>query len=204
MWFRRWLPPFRRNLLSRRQDRSHNTEEQHLNFTRHVNLKSHPLRILTVHLREAYNTSWNSNFRLNIFFIKCTFNEAQARKSMCSLTFLLSISFVNDTYTSSISYYQHSMSRNSNQEWQQTETICVGFEVFTAVVMKSIIFWDTMPCIPLSFNRRFGGTYRLHLPPPACSLVCWTHFFHPEDGGDMFLRKVGWNSTDYMASYPRR
>jgi hypothetical protein len=29
--------------------------------------------------------------------------------------------------------------------------------------MKSIIFWDMTPCSPLSFNRRFGGTYRLHL-----------------------------------------
>jgi hypothetical protein len=38
-----------------------------------------------------------------------------------------------------------------------------GFEVFIAVVMKSIIFWDMTPCSPLSFNRRFGGTYRLHL-----------------------------------------
>jgi hypothetical protein len=33
---------------------------------------------------------------------------------------------------------------------------------------------------------------------------CWTHFFDPEDGGDMFLRNIGWNSTDYTASYPRR
>jgi hypothetical protein len=39
----------------------------------------------------------------------------------------------------------------------------VGFEVFTAVVMKSIIFWDMTPCSLLSVNRRFGGTYRLHL-----------------------------------------
>jgi hypothetical protein len=39
----------------------------------------------------------------------------------------------------------------------------VAFEVFTAVVMKSIIFWDMTPCSPLSCNRRFGGTYRLHL-----------------------------------------
>jgi hypothetical protein len=30
----------------------------------------------------------------------------------------------------------------------------------------------------------------------------WTYFFDPEDGGDMFLRNVGWNSTDYTASYP--
>jgi hypothetical protein len=41
--------------------------------------------------------------------------------------------------------------------------IFVGFEVFTAVVMKSIIFWDITSCSPLSFNRRFGGKYRLPL-----------------------------------------
>jgi hypothetical protein len=29
-------------------------------------------------------------------------------------------------------------------------------------------------------------------------------FFDPEDGGDTFLRNVGWLSTDYMALYPRR
>jgi hypothetical protein len=39
----------------------------------------------------------------------------------------------------------------------------VGFEVFTAVVMKSSIFWDIMPCSPLSVRRCFGGTYRLNL-----------------------------------------
>jgi hypothetical protein len=31
------------------------------------------------------------------------------------------------------------------------------------LTMKSIIFWDMMPCSPLSFNRRFGGTYRKQL-----------------------------------------
>jgi hypothetical protein len=29
--------------------------------------------------------------------------------------------------------------------------------------MKSSIFWDITPCSPMNFNRRFGGTYRLHL-----------------------------------------
>jgi hypothetical protein len=32
----------------------------------------------------------------------------------------------------------------------------VGFEVFTAVVIKSIIFWDMTPCSPL--------TARCHIP----------------------------------------
>jgi hypothetical protein len=39
----------------------------------------------------------------------------------------------------------------------------LGFEVFTAVVMKSIIFCDITQCSPLRVNRRFGETYRLHL-----------------------------------------
>jgi hypothetical protein len=52
--------------------------------------------------------------------------------------------------------------------------------------MKSIIFWDITQYSPLSVNRRFGGTYRLHLQgqrnafskepasnclPPACHLL---------------------------------
>jgi hypothetical protein len=52
----------------------------------------------------------------------------------------------------------------------------LGSEVLTAVVMKSTIF-----CLP-----------------PAFTLVsCSAYFFNPEDGGYMFLRNVGWISTDY-------
>jgi hypothetical protein len=97
----------------------------------------------------------------------------------------------------------------------------VGFEVFTAVVMKSIIFWDMKSCSPLSVNRRFGGTYRLHLQgrrnklgkkptskqgAATCLFAgsCWNYFFDPEDGGDMFLKNLGCNSTDYTVSHPRR
>jgi hypothetical protein len=35
------------------------------------------------------------------------------------------------------------------------------FEVFTAVAMKDVVFWDVAPCGPCK-NRRFGGEYRLH------------------------------------------
>jgi hypothetical protein len=74
----------------------------------------------------------------------------------------------------------------------------VGFEVFTALVMKSIIFWDMTQCSQLSFNRRFGGTYRLHLQgrrnrfsKPANKQVASFCFFDPEDRGDVFFRNVG-------------
>jgi hypothetical protein len=39
----------------------------------------------------------------------------------------------------------------------------VGFEVLTAVVMKSIIFWDITLCSLLKVNGCFGGTYRFRL-----------------------------------------
>jgi hypothetical protein len=39
----------------------------------------------------------------------------------------------------------------------------VGFEVFTAVTMKDAVFWDVAPCRSCEMNRRFGGTYCLHL-----------------------------------------
>jgi hypothetical protein len=89
--------------------------------------------------------------------------------------------------------------------------ICITygrFQVFSVVVMKSIIFWDMTPCNPLSVNRRFGRTSPPSSGsclPPACLLVsCWTYFFDSEDGGDMFLRNIDWHSTDYTVSYPRR
>jgi hypothetical protein len=35
--------------------------------------------------------------------------------------------------------------------WKQWRNY-VGFEVFTAVVMKSVIFWDVTPCSLLSYK----------------------------------------------------
>jgi hypothetical protein len=37
-------------------------------------------------------------------------------------------------------------------------TILAGFDVLTAVVTKSSISWDIMPCSPLKVSRCFGGT----------------------------------------------
>jgi hypothetical protein len=103
---------------------------------------------------------------------------------------------------------------NAADGWAQYSrryTHQVGFEVFTAVMLKSIIFWDMTPCSPLCSNRRFGGTQRLHLQgrrnvQQTTEQACWFVglFFDPEDGGAMFLRNVGCYTTDYTTSYPRR
>jgi hypothetical protein len=75
--------------------------------------------------------------------------------------------------------------------------------------MKISIFWDITPCSPFKVNRRFGRTYHLYFQDRKINT--WFHvgfllclFFDPEYGGDIFLRNLGWLSTDYTALYPRR
>jgi hypothetical protein len=55
------------------------------------------------------------------------------------------------------------------RHWE--ENIDVGFEVLTEVVMTCSISWDITPCSPLKVNRRFGGTYLLHLQSFDCCLL---------------------------------
>jgi hypothetical protein len=62
-----------------------------------------------------------------------------------------------------------------------------GFQVLTAVVMKSSTYWNTMQCSPLKVNQRFGGTY-LDLRGPRISHV---RNHDGEDGGERFLLNVG-------------
>jgi hypothetical protein len=86
----------------------------------------------------------------------------------------------------------------------------VGFEVLTAVVMKSTVFWDIMPCSSLKVNWHFRGTYRLHLQGRRISFArnrckrrwqaaAYFHagfllglFYNLTDRGDKFLRNVSY------------
>jgi hypothetical protein len=63
------------------------------------------------------------------------------------------------------------------------EYICIRFEVLTAVVMKSSIFWDITPCSPLNVNNCFGGTCRLNLQGRRKSQVKYQR----EAGGKLIL-----------------
>jgi hypothetical protein len=94
----------------------------------------------------------------------------------------------------------------------------VGFEVLTAVVMKSIAIWDITPCSNSSHPK-----FRKNLLPPSSGSknkmskkqvwkpATWFYagflsglIFDRKDEGDMFLRNVGWLPTVYAALYPRR
>jgi hypothetical protein len=68
----------------------------------------------------------------------------------------------------------------------------LGFEVLTAMVMKSSIFWDLMIRMNSSLHRALLATY-FH--------AGFLHgiFFYPEDGGDMFFRNVDSLLADYTA-----
>jgi hypothetical protein len=59
---------------------------------------------------------------------------------------------------------------------------------------KNTVFWDVASCRSC-VNRRFGGTYPLHLQDSTtdtCSRWFLARgFFYPEDGGYNFLRNVG-------------
>jgi hypothetical protein len=77
----------------------------------------------------------------------------------------------------------------------------VRLEVLTAVIMKSRIFWDTMPCSPLKASTRFAGAYHFHLQgrisrarnqresgwqePHFYAGFLLGLFFDPEDGSDV-------------------
>jgi hypothetical protein len=50
----------------------------------------------------------------------------------------------------------------------------LGFEVLTAVIIKSLL-WDIAPCGPLKINRRFRGTYRLYLQDRRISRTRYQH-----------------------------
>jgi hypothetical protein len=99
------------------------------------------------------------------------------------------------TYSSNLGYQLADSVLTCLFHRPSSRSTCLGFEVFTAVVMKSIIFWDVTPCSLLRYNRRFGGTYRLHLQGPRK--------FQQEPASKQ-ISNVGCISTDYTASHSRR
>jgi hypothetical protein len=64
----------------------------------------------------------------------------------------------------------------------------VGFEILTAVVMKSSVFWDMTPCSPLKVKQNS----RIRWQAATCFHAGFFVglFFDLEDGGDMFFRTV--------------
>jgi hypothetical protein len=56
----------------------------------------------------------------------------------------------------------HELYKGSVSPFFKQLIYCVGFEVLTAVVAKSSVFWYIMPFSLLEVHQRFGGTCHLH------------------------------------------
>jgi hypothetical protein len=69
----------------------------------------------------------------------------------------------NKTYfvSHTVSLYVMIFEINKQKGAKELKFLHVGFEVLTAVVMKT--FWDITPCSQLNVDQHFGGTYRFHL-----------------------------------------
>jgi hypothetical protein len=81
------------------------------------------------------------------------------------------------------------MDKNGNYA---NRIVPVRFDILTAVVMKSSIVWDIMPCSLVTDNRRLGGIHRFHHQVRRISQGRNRHKADSEqspaeNGGDTFL-----------------
>jgi hypothetical protein len=66
--------------------------------------------------------------------------------------------------------------------------------------MTRSVFWDITSWNHVEGNKGYRTICRLHIHADFLINLC----FEPDHRGDIFLRNVGWLSSDYMALYPRR
>jgi hypothetical protein len=99
----------------------------------------------------------------------------------CYKVLLAIYHFVGDTITDLIS-----------RKLRQLK-LYVRFEAFTAVTMKNVVLWDVALCRSC-VNRRFGGTYRLHLQGKTIR----------ERGNSVSRWLQTESSKNYTAPHPRR
>jgi hypothetical protein len=79
-----------------------------------------------------------------------------------------------------------------------------GYEEFYLLGYIAVKFVESLPSFRRSVSPPSSGSYKLR-KKPAWKLVASRAglFYDSEDGGDMFLRNIGWLSSGYMVFYPR-
>jgi hypothetical protein len=95
-------------------------------------------------------------------------------------------------------FYHRTINSFDHSAWNVlTILFFVRFEVITVVTMKNAVFWDVAPCRSC-VNRRFGGTYRLHLQSRkirkrGTSVSRWLQTEPPVENIQLYKnRKGGW------------
>jgi hypothetical protein len=61
--------------------------------------------------------------------------------------------------------------------------------MWTGFISKNVVFWDAALCRSW-VNRRFGGTYRLHLQGRKTSNLTWIHLAQDRKVGRAFVNSV--------------
>jgi hypothetical protein len=92
---------------------------------------------------------------------------------------------------------------HEHEERNLGEKSYTGFEILTAVITNSSIFWDITPCRPMKVKIGFGGTYRLHLQG-IISRTRRRHEAGSKRGCDMFLRNVASHSLVCTTRHSKR
>jgi hypothetical protein len=106
-----------------------------------------PRRLTTLWASTDYNRD-RFTLTLELLTISLISRHCNYMYILTGLWLYLPINFMGDLQVLAYTFQDNSMN--------------VGFEVLTAVVMKTVIFLDIAPCSPY-INRSFGGTYHLHL-----------------------------------------
>jgi hypothetical protein len=78
------------------------------------------------------------------------------------------------------------------------------FLIFRFICCVVLSYYVSFLCIFIHPFCLFTSELCVSSPLLGIIIVSVYIHFNPEDGGDMFLRNVGCNSTDYTASHPRR
>jgi hypothetical protein len=162
-----------------------------------LNVRDHYSKSLTLNLiliqfnpqpsTEIYENNVNTFFRINVIMFIVT----QSRESWCRHTIGLHAPHVS-------AYCGHH---------QVHRAFTLPFYLLCLPTLASVYTWAFVVQVYCLCNvPMLWNVLNIEIILLATYLLagfCWTYFFGPEDGGDMFLRNVRWNSTDYKASYPR-
>jgi hypothetical protein len=96
------------------------------------------------------------------------------------------------------SWWEFKISSDIQFSSEKNLNMCQGtYGLKVSAFLHLIVTW--VLSILFCMQRSQKSIYFMYISlclPPACLLVSfWTYFFNPEDGGDMFLRNVGWQRT---------
>jgi hypothetical protein len=103
-----------------------------------------------------------------------------------------------------IKRYVHAMKWSSNMKYFTRRHISQDDTACRFLPNLFLPPWRRRRYVPPKRRLKLNGLHGVIFQMLLLAGFGRKYFFHPEDGSDMFLRNVGWNSTGCTASYSRR